>query len=344
MKHETKLQLIIFLLFILLVGDKSICSSDDKPFQIYHNQKSYPLYPKILDQMPDVPSPFRTEDGMEVVIAFTKKNKFALIPVTVENGNPLLYSRKIKSLFGKDHQLVVDLGDFPDLAKTGLHNEQQLNGKTRITGIPVEVITYIGRPGRFSGAGFMAHDEDIISVLKGDNRLVRKLNLTHSQMAKPLFHIWNIILKEIELKNWVRFWDNIQYVFYNGRKIKLNASGTKGWQVSIFQDEIQGTFSINIQYQLSLKEKLYVEKQYSHLSKKQMTELEKKLCSIHFSEMAPYYIMRYGFYEGHTDYRADPIAIAFVFGLRSLKEIDNIFQGKLYKALSNHFVETVKKN
>ncbi|MCK4835997.1 MAG: hypothetical protein KAT17_05135, partial [Candidatus Aminicenantes bacterium] len=68
------------------------------------------------------------------------------------------------------------------------------------------------------------------------------------------------------------------------------------------------------------------------------------LCSIHFSEMAPYYIMRYGFYEGHTDYRADPIAIAFIFGLKSLKEIDNIFQGKLYTTLSNHFVLTVKKN
>jgi len=46
--------------------------------------------------------------------------------------------------------------------------------------------------------------------------------------------------------------------------------------------------------------------------------------------MLPYYIMRYGFYEGHTDYRADPIAIAFIFGMRSLEEIEAAFEGRLY--------------
>jgi hypothetical protein len=53
--------------------------------------------------------------------------------------------------------------------------------------------------------------------------------------------------------------------------------------------------------------------------------------------MVPYYIMRYGFYEGHTDYRADPVAISFIFGLRSLKEIEAAFEGNLYKALAEHF-------
>ena len=37
----------------------------------------------------------------------------------------------------------------------------------------------------------------------------------------------------------------------------------------------------------------------------------------------PFYIMRYGFYEGHTSYRADPIAIACIFGLRSLQQIES---------------------
>jgi hypothetical protein len=66
-----------------------------------------------------------------------------------------------------------------------------------------------------------------------------------------------------------------------------------------------------------------------------MARLIKKLSDIHTAEMAPYYIMRYGFYEGHTDYRADPIAIAFIFGLRSLDEIESVFKGKLYKILMN---------
>jgi len=53
--------------------------------------------------------------------------------------------------------------------------------------------------------------------------------------------------------------------------------------------------------------------------------------------MVPFYIMRYGFYEGHTDYRADPIAIAFIFGLKSLVEIEAVFPGRLHEMLTAHF-------
>jgi hypothetical protein len=158
-------------------------------------------------------------------------------------------------------------------------------------------------------------------------------------MAKPLFQIWNIILKEIELGKWGRFWDHIQYFFYNGRKIILKAQGTKGWRVSIFQDEIQGRFDITVRYDLSHEEKSFLRDSYSHLSTQQITDLEAKLSNIPFSEMAPYYVMRYGFYEGHTDYRSDPIAIAFIFGLKSLEEIESVFQGNLFKTLTKHFTK-----
>ena len=70
-----------------------------------------------------------------------------------------------------------------------------------------------------------------------------------------------------------------------------------------------------------------------------MSELKRKLSGIQFSEMAPYYIMRYGFYEGHTEYRSDPIAIAYIFGLKSIEEIENVFQGNLYNTLTNHFTK-----
>jgi len=78
-----------------------------------------------------------------------------------------------------------------------------------------------------------------------------------------------------------------------------------------------------------------------------MTDLEKKLSSIHFSEMVPFYIMGYGFYEGHTSYRADPIAISFIFGLRNIVELEKAFKGKLYITLTNHFSKKItiaKKN
>jgi len=41
--------------------------------------------------------------------------------------------------------------------------------------------------------------------------------------------------------------------------------------------------------------------------------------------------------EGHTSCRADPIAIAFIFGLKSIEEIESVFNGNLYEALTTHF-------
>lgn len=298
----------------------------------------YPLYPKVLDKRPDISSPYLAGDGTEILTAVMRDDKYVLIPVTVEKGEPLHYSKRVSSVYGKDKQLFVDCGDFPTLAKTGLHADTELNGKKMITDFPVDLITYIGRPERFSGAGFMAGDEDIISVLKGDNKIVKKLGLTHPEMAKPLYNVWNMILEEIKFGKLRRF-SGIQCFFYNGNKITLRAEGMKGWQVSIFQDEIQGRFDIDIQRNISAEEKSFLRDRYIHLTETQMAELEQRITRFHFSEMAPYYIMRYGFYEGHTSYRADPIAIACIFNLKSLEEIENAFQGKLYKTLITHFTD-----
>ena len=301
-------------------------------------QTPHPLYPKVLDKRPNIPSPYLTEEGAEILTAILKNGKYVFIPVTVENGKPLHYSYRVSTVYGKDQQLHVNRGDFPALAETGLHSEAELDAKDMITGMPVDVITYIGRPWRFSGAGFMAEDEDVISVLKGDNDLVRKLGLTHPQMARPLYHVWNMILQEIECGKWGRF-SGIQCFFYNGNKVTLRAESMKGWQISIFHDEIQGRFDIDVQRMLTPAERLFLQEKYAHLSAAQMAELKEKLTSFHFSEMVPYYIMRYGFYEGHTDYRADPIAIACIFGLKSVEEIENAFRGSLYRTLINHFTD-----
>ena len=85
------------------------------------------------------------------------------------------------------------------------------------------------------------------------------------------------------------------------------------------------------------EEKAFLASHYPHLSEAEMTEFIKQLSYIFTGEMVPYYIMRYGFYEGHTDYRADPIAIAFIFGLKTLEEIEAAFPGKIYEALTSHF-------
>jgi hypothetical protein len=317
---------------------KSATPPETASSHAFRPKTPHPLYPNVLDKRPNSPSPYVTEDGTEILTAILKNGKYVLMPVTVENGKPLHYSYRVPTVYGKDQQLHVNHGDFPALARTGLHAEAELDAKDMITGMSVDLITYIGRPGRFSGAGFMAVDEDIISVLKGDNDLVRKLGLTHPQMAKPLYHVWNMILQEIECGRWGRF-SGIQCFFYNGNKVTLKAESMKGWQISIFHDEVQGRFDIDVHRMLTPAERLFLQEKYAHLAAAQMAELKEKLTRFHFSEMIPYYIMRYGFYEGHTDYRADPIAIAFIFGLKSLEEIENALPGKLYRTLTNHFTE-----
>ncbi len=100
-----------------------------------------------------------------------------------------------------------------------------------------------------------------------------------------------------------------------------------------------GVFQINLYRELEEKEKAFLRQKYPNLSEQQMGELIKKLSHVMTGEMEPYYVMRYGFYEGHTDYRVDPVAIAFIFGFRTLEEIETAFPGKLYDILTMHFTE-----
>jgi hypothetical protein len=302
-----------------------------------HTQTEEPLkfYPHTYDQCPELPSPYTMEDGTEVVMAFTKDNKCLLIPVTVEKGESLGYREKDWDKIGI---LEVDDKDFPTLAQKGLHSEVELDYTRWITGRSIAEITDSGRPGGSSGEGFMSQEEDILSVLKGDNRLVKKLGLIHPQLAKSLFHVWNII-------RWVNYTsrstggsiDSIDYFLYNKRKVRLINAGGRGWQSSIFNDEILGMYHIEFCIELDEDEKAFLRERYSNLSNEQMTDFQKMLSHIWTGEMVPFYIMRYGFYEGHTGYRADPIALSLIFGLRSLEEIEKAFEGNLFKALTEDF-------
>jgi hypothetical protein len=302
---------------------------------------SYKLYPHLYETMPKIGSPYIIMDTIETILVLTKNKQYGIVPVTTEKGAPLLYSYRLGTHMGKDNQLHINSGDFPSLATSGLHSEEQLDKKEMITGIPINIINCTAKPNGYSISGFIADDEDIISVLKGDNRLVRKLGLTHRDLAKPLFHIWNLILKEEELGNWARFYDNIRAIYYNGNELNFRASCSKGWQMSIFFDEIQGRYNIHIDRKLTVLEDAYLNEKYANLNSDDMAKLKHKLLNLDFSEMLPYYIMRYGFYEGHTDYRCDPVAIAFIFGLKNIEEIDNEFEGSLFNILTDNFISNI---
>ena len=183
----------LLLLTVLLIAIFTMALMSSQETQIKQQtqtKESLKFYPHTYDQCPELPSPYTAENGTEIVVAITKDNEFVLIPVTVEKGESLGYR---ESEWDKISILEVDAEDFPTLARTGLHSEIELNYTRWITGLSIAEITDSGRPGASSGEGFMSQDEDIISVLKGDNRLVKKLGLTHPQLAKSLFHVWNLI-------------------------------------------------------------------------------------------------------------------------------------------------------
>ncbi len=292
------------------------------------------LYPATFGGKPAFPSPCRTDDGTELVTAMTHDGKYTLVPVTVENGSTLDHARR---LLGKGRQLGVDGEDFPALLRTGLHEEDELDRTRTIVGRSVVKLTELGRPQQLSWTGFLAADEDLLSVLKGDNRLVARLGLTHVHLARPLFHIWNVALEE--RKHGRR--GTIGSIVYHDKRLSLSWIGSKGWQKSLFDDEISGQHQFEVSRALDARERSFLRTKYGHLDAEQMEALVESLSRIHSGEMVPYYVMRYGFYEGHTDYRADPIAIAWIFGLRSLEEIEAAFGGELDRALTRHFTRRV---
>ncbi len=244
------------------------------------------------------------------------------VDVSVENGPQLDFYKRI---YGKGSQLLVDAEDFPTLARTGLHSEAELEATRTITGRPVEEINRLAKPGAISTAGFLAVDEEILSVLGADNRTVGELGLTHRQLAEPLFHVWNMRLAQYQSEgNRQRL--VINHITYNRKRILVQITGSRGFQESIFNDEIRGNSELVIRREPDPEEVQFLSSRYGAA---EQSAVLARLTAVHTSEMVSYYIMRYGFYEGHTSYRADPIVIAFLFGLRSIEAIESVFPGKL---------------
>lgn len=293
------------------------------------------LYPETYESPPDPPSPFVDRNGEVYVTVRTREGRYALVPVTVENGAPNDYAR---GEWGKGLQLMVDEHDFPTLARTGLHADAELERTTTITGRPVSGIAADARPGAASVAGFVAEDEDLLAVIRGDNNLVARLGLTHPELAKPLFEVFNLLRRDLELarRGEVRH-DNVATLLYDGKEIHVEASASKGWQASIFSDEVRGYWSIRLRREPTKMERRYLRTHYGHLETGVLDALTEMLTSVHVSEMAPFDIMRYGFYAGHTGSRVDPVAIANLFGLRGMEEIDVAVGGDLYGALTRHY-------
>jgi hypothetical protein len=286
------------------------------------------LYPAMLEEEPEMASPSARRDGKEVVVAVTAEGDWAVVPAGAPDDER------------RERQRYVDAHDFPTLARTGLHDPEELGRTVTITGRSLAEITDLGRPGGLSEDGFLAADEDVLSVLEGDNRLVSALGLTHPQMARPLFHLWNMVEADMEAGRWnhpEHRWDRIRQIVYNGRRVDVEAHDTTGGQESIFDDALGGAYYMKIRRLPTAAEERFLRRRYGSLPPGAWKVFLDKLTTMETGEMEPHYIQWYGFYEGHTPWRTDPIALAFVFGLRSLEEIEAAFPGRLPEVLTTHF-------
>lgn len=280
--------------------------------------RRYRLYPDTLDARPDIPSPLTAADGTELVVVALQGGKYGIVPVTMTT---------------KERQCEADGDDFPTLARTGLHAELELQRARAITGRSIGEIADLARPGSLSTDGFLGPNEDPIDVLLADNRTVMALGLTHAELARPLFHVWNMMRTDLDLDRWdmaTHRWRNVAAIVSHGSTVNLVAGDTKGWQASIFGDRLQGSFWIEIARELTAKERVSLDTRYGHLDTEQMRAFVRALTHIQTSEIEPHYVMWYGFYEGKTPWRTDPITVALVFGLRTLDEIEAALPGRLY--------------
>lgn len=321
---------LILYVFLFLI---TACNHDRYKITLSEiNTESLKFAPEFYLGKPDFPSPAITESGREVVLIKTNKGHYSWMDGTVENGEPFDYKQR---LYGKGNQILADGEDFPHFAKTGLHSEKELGNTKIITGRSVSQITVDGRPWGSSGVGFMAEDETILSVIYGDNQTVKKLGLTHPDIARPLFHFWNVA------RDFEKFdeGDVPIAIIYNGNEVEFKIQGSRGWQESIFNDEILGTGHIEIRRELTAEELAFLKKEYARLSQEQFEQLQKKLTHFHTSEMVFFYINRYGFYEGHNEYRPDPVTAALIFGLTTIEKAHGICKGDLFGYFTTNFTQ-----
>ncbi len=247
-----------------------------------------------------------TGEVRQYLVVRTALGAGAIVPVTVENGTFNLHYGAGK--IGKGRQLPVDSDDSPTLASSGLHSPEELAPTRSIIGKPVREITRPARPGMASGPGFLAADEDILSVLDAGNEPVRRLGLKHPDLARPLFHAWNLLLSEYELGRLGRFKEDVVSFRYNRREIRLRSQQ----RPKVSRSPFSTTKSRGFRHR-TLAE---IGRQRAATSRRCVCPFEPGRPRGHDTTPDPlahgrngcvlHYIIRYGFYEGHTDYRAEP--------------------------------------
>ncbi|HEY4036066.1 MAG TPA: hypothetical protein VGL94_19075 [Ktedonobacteraceae bacterium] len=170
-----------------------------------------------------------------------------------------------------------------------MNSTESIRNLQSINGITIENLEARMRPRCDSGAGFLGSNESLREVIIKDTKTVTEMGLTHQEIAEFL----RLFSKEQKGRS-----------EHNGKEYFHYFKPWRGDQVSPFSD---GTKASVYHTVINLENGARIE----------------------FSELLPEMIDRYGFYEGKTSYRLDPMEIARVAGITPMppdNPIDPIVQ------------------
>ena len=84
---EPRISALIRLIFLAMAGFLTVClvtlhpviAAPTRSSTISRGDTTYRLYPATFKEKPDLPSPYRAEDGLEVLTARTEQNDYVLV-------------------------------------------------------------------------------------------------------------------------------------------------------------------------------------------------------------------------------------------------------------------------
>lgn len=172
----------------------------------------------------------------------------------------------------------------------GMNTTEAILNTQEINGVHVAVLSTRMRPGSYSTAGFMGQKEDLRTIMATDNDTVLGFGTTHQALAKPLLEtatmVDNCLFADgpVDIKkapgNVIQFFEGPDAPRYF-----VSFDGWMGYQHSPFEDGL-----------LTSRDTTITNLTSGH--------------RLHFSNLLPHLIYRYGFYEGEgTSYRLSPQAI-----------------------------------
>ncbi|OGM16843.1 hypothetical protein A2V56_03665 [Candidatus Woesebacteria bacterium RBG_19FT_COMBO_42_9] len=193
----------------------------------------------------------------------------------VDGSQRLLRSATEEELGLNEFEVVTERSGFKI---GGVNSTDLIHSLDSLAGQPISKLEERLRPGKDSMMGFLGQNESLISILADDNDFVLSHDLTHQDLALPLFYA-----REHYLQGKGREFT------YKGRKFSIQATAYRGMQFSPFDDRTGTNIDMVIKN-------------------------EDTGASLSYSGLLPDMIQRYGFYEGKgTSYRLEPSKILEVF-------------------------------